>query len=82
LRRRFKNAANYNKMRSARTNCNEVVRQVAKDMNVPCVDLEAALAGRNDLFYDDLHMNVAGSEMLTSLVGEFLADALQHLPCP
>lgn len=82
LRRRFKNATNYNKMRSARTRCNEVVRQVAIDMNVPCVDLETALSSRTDLFYDDLHMNVAGSEMLTSLVGGFLADTLPRHPGP
>lgn len=47
---------------------NEVLRRVAADENVECIDLEAALAQDGSVFYDDCHFHEAGNRMVSDIV--------------
>lgn len=72
LPRRFKNAANYARLLEWRRSVNAVARAVATRLGLPFVDLEALVSTHTELFYDDLHMNEAGSERIARIFGDFL----------
>lgn len=72
LSRRFRNAANYTKLLGWRESVNSVARAVATRLGLPFVDLDTMLSTRTELFYDDLHMNEAGSVRVAEILGEAL----------
>ena len=79
LQRRFATAANYARLHSVRARVNDAVRAVARRLALPLLDFDAQLSTRTTLFYDDLHLNVSGSERAAELV----ADAwLKHRAAP
>ena len=73
LQRRFGAAAGYQRVLTPRRQANDVVRAVATRMNLPLIDLDAALSTRTELFYDDLHMNAAGSAVVADLLAPMFA---------
>jgi lysophospholipase L1-like esterase len=73
LRRRFKDATNYARILGWRRAVNDLVRKVAGERSVPLIDLDAALSAESRWFYDDLHMNAAGSRQVAELLAEQLA---------
>jgi lysophospholipase L1-like esterase len=75
LQRRFGAEAGYNRVLVPRRQLNDVVRAVAARMNLPLIDLDAAISARTDLFYDDLHMNASGSALVADLVATAYAAA-------
>lgn len=56
--------------------CAETLRAVARDEQVPLLDLAAILNGRADLFADHVHTTAAGSAVLAEAVATFLAPRL------
>jgi lysophospholipase L1-like esterase len=55
---------------------NDVTRAVARELDVPLVDLARLMPKSVDLFYDDDHVNVAGANVMARLVADGLrADA-------
>jgi lysophospholipase L1-like esterase len=48
----------------------QALLDVAKEMNVECVDL-SSLSGRSELFYDGAHFNVEGARRVGNLVGDY-----------
>lgn len=72
LPRRFRNATNYARMLGWRRSANAVTRAIANRLGLPLVDLEGHISEHPEWFYDDLHMNEAGS----ARVAQLLADAL------
>lgn len=72
LPRRFKSAANYARMLEWRRSVNAVARAVANRLALPFVDLEALVSAGTEWFYDDLHMNEAGSTRIVEALGGFL----------
>ena len=53
---------------------NDAIRRVAKDMDVPLIDLDAIVPKRRAFFTDSVHLNDAGHR----LVGETLAVTVEH----
>ena len=51
---------------------NRTLVAVAEERGVECLDLAAALESDEDAFYDDVHLNVAGSHKVAASVTEFL----------
>jgi lysophospholipase L1-like esterase len=75
LQRRFASAAAYARIHKRRSQVNERARAVARRLGVPLLDLDALLSTRTELFYDDLHVNVAGSTCVAQiLVDEWIAQ--------
>lgn len=72
LMRRFGNATSYTKLLAGRDSINGVVRAVAKRLGLPFVDLDAMISTQTQLFYDDLHMNEAGSQRVAEILGDFM----------
>lgn len=67
-------AANYWKLLDI---FNKELIEICKVENVDCLDL-ASLIPHNDLyFYDSLHFNEQGSELVSDLIAEFLRGKLQ-----
>lgn len=66
--RRFRTPAGYARVLGWRKQVNDTVRAVATRLAVPLVDLDAAISTETALFYDDLHMNVAGSARVAALL--------------
>lgn len=60
FKKRHKTSDVYERLKKHRRLSNQVVRDVAKKMRVPIVDLEVLLVG-NQFFYDDVHLNEFGS---------------------
>lgn len=52
---------------------NPMIRQVAKDTGASLIDLDAALAGKSDLFPDTIHPNAAGAKLMAEAVHRALA---------
>ncbi len=74
LSRRFKSPANYARLLEWRRSVNAVARAVANRLALPFVDLEALVSEHVEWFYDDLHMNEAGSARIAQLLGDVLTS--------
>jgi len=61
----------------ALSECNEIVRRVAREKKVKLVDLAKGLNGRRDLFDDHVHTNRLGSRAIAETVARSLAKWLQ-----
>lgn len=72
LSRRFKTATNYTRTLEWRRSVNAAVRTIATQLHLPLVDLEALVSTRIEWFYDDVHMNEAGSKGVAQILGDFL----------
>ncbi|MEM7204016.1 MAG: SGNH/GDSL hydrolase family protein [Planctomycetota bacterium] len=55
---------------------NEIVREVGRELDVPVVDLAAAIPQTKEFVYDPYHLNDAGSRR----AAELIAEALRQLP--
>ncbi|MBW0143685.1 sulfotransferase family 2 domain-containing protein [Sphingomicrobium clamense] len=62
FRIRHRTVEKYEGLADKRRKLNEVVRQVAAEQGVSLLDLESALP--NDLYYDDVHVNARGAEVV------------------
>lgn len=51
---------------------NETLLRVCSTHGLPCLDLEPRVRKDDSAFYDDLHFNRHGAEVVASTVGEFL----------
>jgi acyl-CoA thioesterase I len=47
---------------------NPVIKKIAENENVPCIDMYTPLAGRNDLFSDGLHPDAEGARIIANEV--------------
>jgi len=72
LLRRFKSKAHYARSLQWRNSVNSVVRSVANRLLLPFVDLETMVSMKTDWFYDDVHMNEAGSAGISKIFSDFL----------
>ncbi len=57
------------------TKYNDTIRALGREKRVPVLDLQAALEGRSDLFFDTAHMECEGH----GVVADELFDMLRHL---
>lgn len=56
---------------------NDTARQVCKERNLACVDLEAELPKSADIFYDDFHFSKAGAAAVARIVAQKLPEHCQ-----
>lgn len=52
-----------------------IVQKVAKDKNLPTIDLYTALSGKPQMFPDNIHPNVEGAALLAKTVAEAISAA-------
>ena len=52
---------------------NNAMQGVGDEMGVEVIDASAELSGREFLFYDDYHLNLAGCREMARVVGEYLS---------
>lgn len=52
---------------------NEIARRVARERGIPLVDLEARVPKDRRYIYDVVHLNTAGSELVSGIIAEELA---------
>ena len=45
-----------------------IIRKVAKDTNLPIVDLYQALSGKPEMFPDKIHPNAAGAKVMAKTI--------------
>ena len=45
-----------------------IIRKVAKDTNLPIVDLYRALSGKPEMFPDKIHPNAAGAKVMVETI--------------
>lgn len=76
LQRRFNNFDNYERVKELRRSVNAVARSISKRLNTPLVDLEMLVSTQTNWFYDDLHMNEAGSKGVAHIIGDALLNQL------
>lgn len=60
----YRNGVHYREdiMHQAMESLNDVMREIAREDEIPCYDLARDLPKSLDLFYDDVHFNVRGAE--------------------
>ncbi len=54
---------------------NQVVLEICKTENVPCIDIASKLPKDTRVFYDDIHFNISGCAMVADLV---VAGLMNH----
>jgi hypothetical protein len=59
---------------------NGATRKMARDMNVPLVDLDAKITGRGDLFADPWTLNAAGCEEAARHIADVLLPLIPQQP--
>jgi hypothetical protein len=57
---------------------NDCTRRVAKEQNVPLIDLSAQLPRDTSVFYDDCHPNTSGCSQVAEIIAAALLDL--HIP--
>ena len=55
---------------------NETMIGVCQEQGVDCLDLASLLPKDTSAFYDDCHFNLAGSERVAQILGEYLLDKI------
>lgn len=63
--------------RSLHANFNERIREVARRLEVPLIDLAAEVPGRPELIYDAVHLTDAGSLLVGEIVGKKLLPLVE-----
>jgi len=58
---------------------NQALLQVCHTEAIQCLDLEKEIPKSEDYFYDDQHFNIAGSELVSDTITQFLLNPKQHL---
>lgn len=66
----------FERMYEARTKVIEDTRDVASAMEVPLLDMHAALGGKAKYFYDEVHLNHDGQDVAADHLVDFLEDFL------
>ncbi|AYQ43850.1 hypothetical protein CVS37_38405 [Burkholderia lata] len=68
------------------TGSHNATREVCSELNVPLLDVHKAFGGRNDLLYDDIHMNERGAHeignWMASEVGSILGGSVKKTRWP
>ncbi len=60
---------------------NDVMRNLCKEKDVPCIDLAALMPKNSKYYYDKAHFSNEGADYLSSLLSEQLQPILQsHFP--
>lgn len=77
LSQRFKTATTYARMHKWRQSINAIGRSIAHRLQIPCIDLEALVSTHTEYFYDDLHMNETGSEVIARIFSDFFISQRQ-----
>ncbi len=57
-------------------NANDTMRELAAEQNVPLIDLERQLEGREALHPDPIHLNEEGVAIKAEAVAELIADMI------
>jgi len=53
---------------------NSLLKEICKERNVDCIDLEKALEKDTTTFYDDCHFNKSGADKVAQLVYKFITE--------
>lgn len=56
---------------------NRVLLSVCEEYNVPCIDLAAELSEKTEYFYDSMHFNEAGSNLVANIIWDVLEDLIE-----
>lgn len=71
-----RNRTAYENRVQLRKSLDEQVRAIASDLDVPLLDLSKLYSNRDELFYDELHLNNTGQLEVVGSISEFLKNNL------
>ena len=57
---------------------NEIAREIAKDNNIPLIDLAKLVPQEKEYMYDVLHFNDTGSIFVANIISECLTNLINH----
>ncbi|HEY9081056.1 SGNH/GDSL hydrolase family protein [Magnetovibrio sp.] len=62
----------YGEFRAGYVRLNDVIRETARDLNVPLIDLQAEIAPNTENLFDAIHLTGTGSQIASTVIAETL----------
>lgn len=53
---------------------NQKIREIAKEENIPLIDLDKEIPPTKQYIYDHVHLNAEGSQLVSEVIAKFFAD--------
>lgn len=76
--KRYGERRSYPNLNVQRKSVNDIIRTLSLSRNIPLCDLERSFSGSPHYFYDDLHLNSEGGEVVGKYVAEFMVDYIAN----